>query len=198
VIAVLDYGMGNLHSVLRALQRVGGDAAVTADPAAVADADALVVPGVGAFGACMASLREGGFDTLIRDTVGAGRPVFGVCLGLQVLFDGSDEDPDAGVGALPGRVVRLPDTVKVPHMGWNEVVFTADHPYTRHLADGERFYFVHSYAAEVSDATIGVTDYGRPFSAAVARGSLFATQFHPEKSGDAGLSIYEAFVKEVA
>jgi glutamine amidotransferase len=198
VIAVLDYGMGNLHSVLRALQRVGGDASVTADPTAVARADALVVPGVGAFGACMASLRGGGFDRLVRDTVDAGRPVFGVCLGLQVLFEGSDEDPDVGIGALPGRVLRLPTTVKVPHMGWNEVVFTSDHPYTRHLPDDERFYFVHSYAAEVSDLTVGVTDYGSPFSAVVAKGSLFATQFHPEKSGDAGLSIYEAFVKEVA
>lgn len=198
MIAVLDYGMGNLHSVLRAIQQVGGNAEVTDDFDTAAKADALVVPGVGAFGACMSALSTSGFVPLIHDFADSDRPLFGVCLGLQVLFEGSDEDPDPGLGVLPGRVKRLPDTVKVPHMGWNEVVFDVEHPYTRHLDDGERFYFVHSFAADVSQFTVARTDYGTNFSAVVARGSVFASQFHPEKSGDAGLSIYEAFVKEVA
>ena len=198
MIAVLDYGMGNLHSVLRAVQKVGGKAEVTDDFDAAAKAAAVIVPGVGAFGACMAALSASGFIPLIRDLAAADRPVFGVCLGLQVFFEGSDEDPDEGIGVLPGRVLRLPDTVKVPHMGWNEVTFDLAHPYTKHLSDGERFYFVHSFAAEVSESTVARTDYGGEFSAIVARGSVFATQFHPEKSSDAGLSIYEAFVKEVA
>lgn len=197
MIAVLDYGMGNLHSVLRAIQQVGGNAEVTDDFDTAAKADALVVPGVGAFGACMSALSTSGFVPLIHDFADSDRPLFGVCLGLQVLFEGSDEDPDPGLGVLPGRVKRLPDTVKVPHMGWNEVVFDVEHPYTRHLDDGERFYFVHSFAADVSQFTVARTDYGTNFSAVVARGSVFASQFHPEKSGDAGLSIYEAFVKEV-
>jgi glutamine amidotransferase len=197
LISVLDYGMGNLHSVLRAIQRVGGKAEVTGDFDTAARSDALVVPGVGAFGACMSALNASGFVPLIHDFADSARPLFGVCLGLQVLFEGSDEDPDPGMGVFPGRVTKLPDSVKVPHMGWNSVVFDVEHPYTRHLNDGEMFYFVHSYAAEISQYTVARTDYGIGFSAVVARGSVFASQFHPEKSGDAGLSIYEAFVKEL-
>ena len=198
MIAILDYGMGNLHSVLRAVQKVGGMAEVTHDFDTAAKAGAVIVPGVGAFGACMEALETSGFVPLVRDFAASSRPVFGVCLGLQVLFEGSEEDPDPGIALLPGRVLRLPDSVKVPHMGWNEVMFDVPHPYTQHLPDGERFYFVHSYAAAVSSSTVARTEYGEEFSAVVARGSVFATQFHPEKSGDAGLSIYEAFVKEVA
>ena len=199
LIAVCDYGMGNLHSVSRALAHVGGQVEVTTDPAVARTADALVVPGVGAFGACMAGLRQAGFDAVIHDFVGAERPLLGVCIGLQVLFEGSDESPDSsGVGVLPGRVVALPATEKIPHMGWNEVRWNGDHVLTRGVPDGTRMYFVHSYAAPVGEDTVGVTDYGMPFSAAVSRGSLFATQFHPEKSGDPGLAIYEAFVKECA
>jgi glutamine amidotransferase len=117
---------------------------------------------------------------------------------LQVLFDGGDESEDPGLGILEGRAARLPDGVKIPHMGWNNVEWTSDHPLTRNIPSGTRMYFVHSYAVPVGAQTVGVTEYGAPFSAAVARGRLFATQFHPEKSGDAGLALYESFVKEAA
>ena len=198
MIAILDYGMGNLRSVARAVDRVGGKGEVTSDWDTAARADALIVPGVGAFGACMRNLRLGGLDELVHDFVSTDRPLLGVCLGLQVLYQGSEEDPDEGLGVLPGRIRKLPASVKIPHMGWNEVKWTRDHPLVRNVPNGTRMYFVHSYAAEIGDATVGTTEYGREFSAAVAQGRLFATQFHPEKSGEAGLAIYEAFVKEAA
>jgi glutamine amidotransferase len=199
-VAILDYGMGNLRSVSRAVARVGGRPAVTSDPAEAARADAVVVPGVGAFGACMRGLEQTGLDAVVREFASSERPVLGVCLGMQVLFEASEEDPDPGLGLLPGAVRRLPagPGVKVPHMGWNEVRWTSDHPITRGIPSGTRFYFVHSYAPDpAAGLTIGETEHGRPFSAVVARGSLFATQFHPERSGDAGLALYEAFVKEI-
>ncbi|HEY7668448.1 MAG TPA: imidazole glycerol phosphate synthase subunit HisH [Actinomycetota bacterium] len=196
-IAVLDYGMGNLHSVSRAVARVGGDAVVTGDASAVAGAAALVIPGVGHFGACMRALADGGADAVIRDFAASGKPVFGVCVGMQVLFEGSDEDPDPGLGLLPGRSRRLTGDVKVPHMGWNTVEWIGAHPYIGQIASGTRFYFVHSYAPEVDTCTVGSTEHGRPFAAVVARDNLFATQFHPEKSARAGLAIYAAFVKGV-
>lgn len=200
-IAILDYGMGNLRSVARAVEHVGGPGIgeIAATPAEASKADALIVPGVGAFGACLRNLREAGLDATIKDFVQSDRPVLGICLGLQVLYEAGDETPDAaGLGVLPGRIGRLPESVKVPHMGWNEVEWTRDHPLTRNIPSGTRMYFVHSYAAPVGDETVGITEYGDAFSAAVARGRLFATQFHPEKSGDPGLVLYEAFVKEAA
>ncbi len=201
-IAILDYGMGNLRSVARAVARVGGSPEVTSSPSEAARADAVVVPGVGAFGACMRGLQQTGLDSVVHEFAAAERPVLGVCLGMQVLFDSSEEDPDPGLGLVPGVVRLLPADpaagVKVPHMGWNEVVWTGDHPLTRGIPSGTRFYFVHSYAPDVIvDITVGVTSHGREFTAAVASGSVFATQFHPERSGDAGLALYEAFVKEV-
>jgi glutamine amidotransferase len=197
-IAVLDYGMGNLRSVARALAHVGGETEVTDDVRIARDADALVVPGVGHFGACMRSLRERGLDVVVEDVAKSGRPVFGVCVGMQILFDGSDEDPTAeGLGLMSGRSRRLPSTVKVPHMGWNTVEWTEAHRYVAGIPSGTRFYFVHSFAPGVAErTTIGVAEHGRPFAAAVATNNVFATQFHPEKSGDAGLAIYEAFVRE--
>jgi glutamine amidotransferase len=197
VIAILDYGMGNLRSVARAIVRVGGRAEVTSDPTVARQAEALAVPGVGAFGSCMRGLAATGLDAVIREFVRADRSVLGVCLGMQVLYEGSEEDPDPGLGLLRGTVVRLPDPVKVPHMGWNDVRWTSDHPLVRGIPSGTQFYFVHSYAAPAGAFTMGETDYGMTFAAAVARGSVFATQFHPEKSGDAGLALYEAFIKEV-
>jgi imidazole glycerol-phosphate synthase subunit HisH len=196
-IAVLDYGSGNLHSVSRALAHVGGDPVVTGDPLGAADADALVIPGVGHFGHCVRAIRAKGLDRAISDAVGTGRPVFGVCVGMQVLFEGSEEDPEAGIGILPGLSRRLPDSVKVPHIGWNEVAWEGTHPFVEGIPDGTRFYFVHSYAPDVDGLTLGVTEHGRRFAATVTRDNVFATQFHPEKSGQAGLSIYANFVKAV-
>jgi imidazole glycerol-phosphate synthase subunit HisH len=196
-IAVLDYGSGNLHSVSRALAHVGGDPMVTDDPFRAAAADALVIPGVGHFGHCVRAIRAKGLDRAISDAVGTGRPVFGVCVGMQVLFEGSAEDPETGLGVLPGVSRRLPDSVKVPHIGWNEVAWEGTHPFVEGIPDGTRFYFVHSYAPDVDGLTIGATEHGRRFAAVVARGTVFATQFHPEKSGEAGLSLYANFVKAV-
>ena len=197
-IAVLDYGSGNLHSVSRALAAAGARAAVTADPAVVAEAAALVIPGVGHFGACVRAIREAGLEAPIRAYAASGRPVFGVCVGMQILFDGSEEGPETGLGVLPGTSRKLPETVKVPHMGWNTVAWTRPHPYTEGIADGTRFYFVHSFAPDVGQSTVGSTEHGRAFSAALARDNVFATQFHPEKSGDAGLQLYRNFVRAVA
>ena len=197
-IAVADYGSGNLHSVSRAIARVGGSALVSRDPGEIATADALVIPGVGHFGACMRAICHHGKDRTIEDFRATGRPVFGVCVGMQVLFEGSDEDPERGLGVLPGRVERLTGDVKVPHMGWNTATFTGSHPYLEGLPDGTRFYFVHSFAPGVDETTVATTTHGVTFAAAVARDNVFATQFHPEKSGEAGLHVYERLVRSLA
>ena len=197
-IAVADYGSGNLHSVSRAIARVGGSALVTRDAGEIGGADALVIPGVGHFGACMRAICLHGIDRAIEDFRASGRPVFGVCVGMQVLFEGSDEDPEPGLGVLPGRVERLTGDVKVPHMGWNTATITASHPYLEGLADGTRFYFVHSFAPPVGETAVATTTHGVRFAAAVARDNVFATQFHPEKSGDAGLHVYERLVRSLA
>lgn len=198
-IAILDYGMGNLHSVARAIEKVDGNAEVTREPSDVAGADALVIPGVGAFGACVRALAQRGLDRAIHDFVASGRPVFGVCLGMQVLFKESDEDPEEGLSIVPGRSRKLPANVKVPHMGWNTVDWAGEHPYIAGIPSGTRFYFVHSYAPDViHGTTVGITEHGRPFSSVIAQDNVFATQFHPEKSADAGLHIYESFVKAVS
>jgi glutamine amidotransferase len=196
-IAILDYGMGNLRSVARAIEQVGGKPQVTDDADTALCADGLVVPGVGHFGACVRNLRERGLDRAVLEFAGSGRPLVGVCVGMQILFESSEEGGDPGLGLFRGGVRRLPPDVKVPHMGWNTVRWTEPHPYTDGLPTGTRFYFVHSYAPDLEvGTTVGATEHGRPFAAAVARDNLFATQFHPEKSGAPGLRIYEAFVRE--
>ena len=197
-IAVADYGSGNLHSVSRAIARVGGSALVTRDAREIAGADALVIPGVGHFGACMRAIRRHGVDRAIEDFRATGRPLFGVCVGMQVLFEGSDEDAAPGLGVLPGRVERLTGDVKVPHMGWNNATITSLHPYLQGLASGTRFYFVHSFAPAVGETAVATCTHGVTFAAAVARDNVFATQFHPEKSGDAGLHVYERLVRSLA
>ncbi|HEX6844587.1 MAG TPA: imidazole glycerol phosphate synthase subunit HisH [Actinomycetota bacterium] len=199
-IAVVDYGSGNLHSVSRALARVGGDVVVSADADVIRAAAAVLIPGVGHFGQCVRALRAAGLEDVVREVVGTGRPVVGVCVGMQILFETSDEDLDPGLGLLPGRVRRLATapTVKVPHMGWNTVSWTGRrHPLTAGIPDGTHFYFVHSYAPDLVPDTVGAAEHGRAFAAAVARDNVFAVQFHPEKSGDAGLQLYENLVKEV-
>jgi glutamine amidotransferase len=199
-IAVFDYGMGNIRSVAKAIEHVGGRPVVTSSRREAAKGSGAVLPGVGAFGACMRGLVETGLDWAILNYVEAGdRPLLGVCLGMQVLFEASDEGEEAGLEFMPGRVKRISGDVKVPHMGWNDVTWTKSHPLIEGIPSGTSFYFVHSYAPDPDpDNTIGVTEYGRPFAAAVANGVLFATQFHPEKSGDAGLQIYENLVKAAA
>jgi glutamine amidotransferase len=197
-VAVLDYGSGNLHSVSRALAHVGADVRVVDQPADVAG-DAVLIPGVGHFGQCARALRAAGFEAPIRSAVSDGRPVIGVCVGMQILFEASEEDDEPGLGILPGVVRRLPETVRVPHMGWNTVSWAGRrHPFVADIPDQTSFYFVHSYAPDLGADAVGATEHGRTFAAVVARDTVFATQFHPEKSGDAGLQLYANIVREVA
>ena len=198
MVAVLDYGSGNLHSVSRALAHVGADVRVVDQPEDVAG-DAVLIPGVGHFGQCARALRAAGFEAPIRSAVSDGRPVIGVCVGMQILFEASEEDDEPGLGILPGVVRRLPETVRVPHMGWNTVSWAGRrHPFVADIPDQTSFYFVHSYAPDLGADAVGATEHGRTFAAVVARDNVFATQFHPEKSGDAGLQLYANIVREVA
>ncbi len=198
MIAVLDYGIGNLRSAQKGLQRVGADAVLTDDPAVVRAAAGVVLPGVGAFGRCMEALRATGLEEPAREAIDAGVPFFGICVGMQMLYDGSEEDPDAkGMGVLPGMIRRLPDGVKRPQMQWNVL----DHGPTPMLAgvdDPAWVYFVHSFAPEPSPDVVATCDYGGPVVAAVQRDRLWATQFHPEKSGATGLRILANFVAAAA
>ena len=203
-VAVADTGSGNLRSVEKALAAAGADVVVTTDPETVAAADKVVVPGQGAFGGCIAGLsRDGGaLGQAVRQVIAAGRPYLGICLGLQVLFDGSEEDPSCrGLGVLPGRVRRFADRpgLKIPHMGWNATEPKAAAGRTAvlaHTPPGTFFYFVHSYFADPARAedVALVAEHGVPFCAAVARDNIFACQFHPEKSQQAGLALLRSFV----
>ncbi|MDA2890856.1 imidazole glycerol phosphate synthase subunit HisH [Mycolicibacterium sp. BiH015] len=198
-LVVLDYGSGNLRSAQRALERVGAQVEVTADPAAAANADGLVVPGVGAFEACMAGLGEIGGGKIIADRLAAERPVLGVCVGMQILFSRGVEFgvETAGCGQWPGAVVRL-DAPVIPHMGWNVVDAPSDSVLFKGIGADTRFYFVHSYAAQQWDgdpeARLTWATHHVPFLAAVESGPLSATQFHPEKSGDAGAELLSNWV----
>jgi imidazole glycerol-phosphate synthase subunit HisH len=195
VIAVLDYGIGNLRSAEKALERVGADAVLTADPTTVASADAVVLPGVGAFGRCMGALRTAGLEGPARHAIEAGRPFLGICVGMQMLYEGSEEAPDVdGMGVLPGRVRRLPDGVKRPQMQWNVLQRQAGSAMFDGFDDPAWVYFVHSYAPEPSPDVVATCDYGGPVVAAVARDRVWATQFHPEKSGANGLRLLGNFV----
>jgi glutamine amidotransferase len=197
-VAVLDYGSGNLHSVSRALAHVGADVRVVDRPSEVAG-DAVLIPGVGHFGQCARALRASGFEAPIRAAVKEGRPVIGVCVGMQILFEASEEDDEPGLGVLRGAVSKLPETVRVPHMGWNTVAWAGRrHPFVADIPDQTSFYFVHSYAPDLGADVVGATEHGRTFAAVVARENVFATQFHPEKSGEAGLQLYANIVREVA
>lgn len=198
-LVVLDYGSGNLRSAQRALERVGAHVEVTADAEAAANADGLVVPGVGAFQACMTGLRAIGGDKIIADRVSAGRPVLGVCVGMQIMFARGVEFgvESAGCGQWPGSVIRL-DAPVIPHMGWNVVDAAAGSVLFKGIDADTRFYFVHSYAAQQweggSGALLTWATHHVPFLAAVEDGPLSATQFHPEKSGDAGAELLSNWV----
>jgi glutamine amidotransferase len=199
LIAVLDYGIGNLRSAQKSLQHVGADARLTADPALVRDAAAVVLPGVGAFGRCMEAIRSAGIDDLAHEAVESGRPFIGICVGMQLLYEASEETPGVtGLGILPGTVRLLPAGVKRPQMQWNTLDIVRPSPLFEGLDDPAWMYFVHSYAAEPSEHTTATCDYGGPVTAAVSSGNVHATQFHPEKSGRNGLTLLANIVKLAA
>lgn len=201
--ALVDCGAGNLRSVAKALERAQFSVDVTSEPEVVRRADGVVLPGVGAFANALRVLRAGGLEDAIRETVASGRrPYLGICLGLQLLFDEGDEHGvTRGLGLLAGRVERFPEhdvdgrLLRVPHIGWNEVCFRGRHPMLEHLPASDHFYFVHSYRPVPRDASgiVGLTQYGGEFASAVARGSIFAVQFHPEKSQSAGQRLLDAY-----
>jgi imidazole glycerol-phosphate synthase subunit HisH len=198
-IAVLDYGIGNLRSAEKALQHVGADARLVTEPADVAAADAVVLPGVGAFGACARALRESGLEGPARAAVEDGVPFFGVCVGFQLLYEGSAESPGAeGLGVFAGIVAALPSGVKHPQMQWNQLDVTVGQGIAPALMRGldprPWVYFVHSFAPPVGEETVAVCDYGGPVAALVSRGALWGAQFHPEKSGSTGLRLLSNFV----
>jgi len=197
-IAVVDYGAGNLVSIEQALSAAGADVVMARGPEAFAGADALVVPGVGAAGPAMSRLRRRGLEAPIRAWIAAGRPLLGICLGLQLLFEGSDEDGAKTLGVLPGRTIRLVGAPRLPHIGWNQVERRRDHPLFDGIDEAADFYFVHSYAAApgpgADGLTLAETTHGARFVSAVARGSLTGVQFHPERSGRDGLRLLANFV----
>jgi imidazole glycerol-phosphate synthase subunit HisH len=198
-LAVLDYGVGNLHSAAKALDRAGADVRVVARVEEAAGAAGLVVPGVGAYGACLTGLASAGGAAAVANWLEGGRPLLGICVGMQLLFEASEEGPVAdGVGVVPGKIRRLTGGVKIPHIGWDEVTVRPGSRLFAGIGGGTRFYFVHSYAPEPDgEAVAAVCDYGGRFAAAVEHGNLFGTQFHPEKSGAAGLALLANFVAQV-
>jgi glutamine amidotransferase len=200
-IAVLDYGIGNLRSAEKALQHVGAAARLVTDPAEVEAADAVVLPGVGAFGACARALAESGLEPAARAALEAGVPFFGVCIGFQLLYQDSDESPRArGLGVFPGTVALLPAGEKHPQMQWNQLIRSDPTGHNdptgplRGLGERPWFYFVHSYAPPIGPETVAVCDYGGPVAAVVVRGNVWGAQFHPEKSGRSGLALLANFV----
>ena len=198
-IAVVDYGMGNIHSVAKALERVarGAEVAVTADPERIRASERVVVPGQGALPDCMRQLAASGALEAVIGAAGA-KPFLGICIGLQMLFERGEEGDTPGLGLLPGRVPRFRlSGLKIPHMGWNEVAQQRSHALWDGIADRSRFYFVHSYYPAPADRALvaATADYGAPFTCAVARDNIFAVQFHPEKSQSAGLQLLSNFVR---
>ena len=202
MVAIIDYGVGNLFSLRSSLAAIGVEAAVTGDPAAIRAADKLILPGVGAFGDAAALLRRDGLDRLICQEAGAGKPLLGICLGMQLLFDYSTEyGRHQGLGLIPGSIHPIRDAIpagyKAPHIGWNALHFPAGRPVSplfRQIQEGDCVYFVHSfYAAHCDENVIATAEYGPELTAAAAKGNVYGVQFHPEKSGDVGLAILRAF-----
>jgi glutamine amidotransferase len=199
-VAIIDYGVGNLRSVEKAFRAAGAAAVVTGDERVLREADALVLPGVGAFGACMSALRERGFDALVRERANEGVPLLGVCVGMQMLFEESEEfGRTEGLGLLKGRVRRFDLDLRVPHVGWNQVEKKRPHPLVAGVENEAFFYFVHSYYCEAKDAqdVVGETEYGLAYASVVARGAVCGVQFHPEKSQSAGLRLLGNFAESV-
>jgi glutamine amidotransferase len=199
-IAIIDYGVGNLRSVEKAFAAAGIDAVVTSNQRVLREAKGLVLPGVGAFRSCMTALSDRGFDRLVRERVAVGTPLLGVCVGMQLLFEQSEEFGESrGLGLLRGRVRRFADNLIVPHVGWNEVRKPNSHPLLANIKSQAFFYFVHSYYCEPDDANIiiGETTYGHAYASVIADGDLFGVQFHPEKSQAAGLQLLANFARSV-
>ena len=198
MITIIDYGAGNLRSVVNAITRLGYQARITSNPADVLAAQAVILPGVGAAGDTMQNLKALGMVDPIRQFIAEGHPFFGICVGLQVLFTGTEEGGwHECLNIIPGRVRKLPPGLKIPHMGWNQVRQKVSHPVFDDVPDEANFYFVHSYYAEPDDKSVvaGETDYGISLGSVIIRDNLIATQFHPEKSGEVGLKIYDNFIK---
>ena len=199
MIAVIDYGVGNLFSLCSSLDAIGAESVVTSDPEVIRSADKIILPGVGAFADAICKLRESGLDKLIIEEASKGKPLFGICLGMQMLFEKSYEYGEhEGLGLLRGNVVgmegRLSSQLKIPHIGWNYLKFDKKHPLFKYINEGDYVYFVHSYYAEdCEESLIASTEYGKMMTAAVALGNVAGTQFHPEKSGEVGLKILKAF-----
>jgi imidazole glycerol-phosphate synthase subunit HisH len=197
-LVIIDYDASNLHSVRKALQALGHAPIVSNDPTTVAGADAVILPGVGAAGDAMRHLTELGLIPVLRQFVAEGRPFLGVCVGMQLMFEMSEEDGGIrGLGLLPGIVRRLPPGPKIPHMGWNSVTLRGQHPAFADIPNDSYFYFVHSYYPDPADGStvLGKTDHGVRFACVVGRDNLLGVQFHPEKSGELGLRLYDNFVR---
>lgn len=198
MVAIIDYGAGNLRSVANALIKLGCQPKVTHDPDDVLKDTGVIFPGVGAAPDAMRRLRESGLDDAIQQIIRQGRPLFAICLGMQVLLSVSEEDGlSECLGVIPGTVRRLPQGLKVPHMGWNQVKQRIEHPIFNGIPDGAHFYFVHSYYADPDDTDVlaGTTEYGVSMCSVIVRDNVIATQFHPEKSGELGLRMYDNFLK---
>ncbi len=201
MIAIVDYGVGNLFSLEQSFKAIGQEVTVTADPEVLRKADKILLPGVGAFGDAAEKLRQSGLDRVVTEQAAAGKPLMGICLGMQLLFEeGHEYGIHKGLGLIPGKVVAMagviPENLKIPHMGWNALKFQKESPLFSHIQEGDCVYFVHSYyATDCADAVIATAEYGADLTAAVQKDNVFGCQFHPEKSGAVGLNILRAFAE---
>lgn len=199
MLAIINYGAGNLRSVQKACEYIGETAVITDNQNEILKADRVILPGVGSFGSCMSAIRNAGLVDCIHEVIDNGTPFLGICLGLQLLFEASEEDPDeSGLGIFKGRCVKIPpaDGIKIPHIGWNSITFPNPSPLFRGIDEGSFVYFVHSYYMKPEDKSIitAVCDYSKELPVALSRGNVHATQFHPEKSGKVGLDILKNFI----
>jgi len=201
MVAIIDYGVGNLFSLRSSLKEIGAEAVVTSDEKVIAEADRIILPGVGAFEDAARKLRESGMAEIVKREASAGKPVMGICLGMQLMFDvGYEYGVHEGLGLIRGSVRPIADVIpegyKIPHIGWNLLKFKQESPLFKYIKEDDYVYFVHSYyAAECNESTIAVTEYGAELTAAVANGNVYGCQFHPEKSGDVGMKILKAFME---